>query len=130
TCTGGVGGSNGSPDLTTPSLSTTAPCQPGWRRDTHHCHSGPPGVNRSTTTTSSTTTRSASTSWTGTSSTGTSSTGTSSTSTSSPTTPRVPCKAGWGYGDTNHCHSGRAGQQRAREEQQTSQSQQPLTSHP
>jgi hypothetical protein len=28
---------------------------------------------------------------------------------SSTTTTTVPCKPGWGYGDTNHCHSGPPG---------------------
>jgi hypothetical protein len=28
---------------------------------------------------------------------------------SSPTTVGQPCKPGWGYGDTNHCHSGPPG---------------------
>ena len=34
--------------------------------------------------------------------------GVTSTTVSSPTTS-VPCKPGWGYGDTNHCHSGPPG---------------------
>ena len=93
---------HGNPHDTT---SSSMLCQPGWGHgDTNHCHDGPPGVESTTTSTS--TTASTSTSTSTTSSTSTSSTTTTTEPTSSTT---MPCKPGWGYGDTNHCHSGPPG---------------------
>jgi hypothetical protein len=87
------------------SSSTSVPCRPGFGHgDANHCHSGPPGLASSTTSTSSSTTTSV------TSSTTTSTTTTTSPSVDSTTTTSVPCKPGWGYGDKNHCHSGPPGQ--------------------
>jgi hypothetical protein len=94
-----LSGGPGHPSRGDTSSSSTVPCKPGWGYgDDNHCHSGPPGLASSTTTSS-----------TSTSSTSTSSTSTSSTSTSSTTSTTVPCKPGWGYGDKNHCHSGPPG---------------------
>lgn len=91
------------PGAHTTDSSTSVPCQPGFGHgDTNHCHSGPPKL--ASTTTSSSTTSSSST-------TTTSSTSTTTTTLPSDTstTTSVPCKPGWGYGDTNHCHSGPPG---------------------
>jgi hypothetical protein len=92
--TGGASGPHGHAAAET---STTAPCQAGYGHgDKNHCHSGPPGLASSTTTSSPSTST-------------TSSTSTSTTTPPATTTTSVPCKPGWGYGDDNHCHSGPPG---------------------